>query len=218
MNWRQLIGLMCLTLVLPAGATGIPTFDLAAETQLKLQFDQLREQYQTLRRQLDSMTGSYGRGGSGLAEALGAAAVVPGSWQQVVAAQAAGAFGDKQARYETVLRTLPPDKFDDPNSAVAVTYKLSTDAVRSAMASGEALYGEVQTHLNNLAALGRQVDATANIKDAQDLQNRIATESGLMQSALAKLNAVHLHLQANFANQINQSTAVRQRYFGRVAQ
>lgn len=140
--------------------------------------------------------------------------MVPGSWQQVVGAQATGAFGDRQSHYESLLQTLPPSRFRDPSSTTAVTYRLSSDAVRGAMASGEALYQEVQTHLSNLALLGRQVDVTANLKDAQDLQNRIATENGLLQTALAKLNAVQLHLQANVANQVNQSTAARQRYFG----
>lgn len=199
----------------PAWAGGIPTFDVAAQAQLKLQLEQLREQYKALQGQLSAMTGSYGRGADGLTSALQAAALVPGSWQEVVAAQAAGAFGQRQARYETVLQTLPASRFAEPASRTATSYRLSTDTVRGAMAGGEALYEQAQTHLGNLAALGRQVDATSNVKDAQDLHNRIATENGLLQSALAKLGAMQLQLEANAANQFNQSTAARQQYFGR---
>ena len=64
----------------------------------------------------------------------------------------------------------------------------------------------------------KKVDSTANIKDAQDLQNRIASESGMLQSAMAKLNAMNVNLYANMLNQQNQATAATQKYFRRTQQ
>jgi type IV secretion system protein VirB5 len=81
------------------------------------------------------------------------------------------------------------------------------------MSGGDALYGQVQTHLNNLARLSQQVDSTSNVKDAQDLQNRIATENGMLQSAVGKFNAMNLNLQANALNQQTQATAENNRFF-----
>lgn len=56
---------LCLT-ALPARATGIPTIDVAAQMQLKLQLDQLRQQYQALQRQLDAVTAAMAAAAVGL--------------------------------------------------------------------------------------------------------------------------------------------------------
>lgn len=143
--------------------------------------------------------------------------MVPGSWQEVVAQQKSGAFGSKQSYYEKLINTLPQDLFANPQAQNATTYRMSTDSVRAALAGGDALYSEVQTHLLNLAQLSRQIDSTANVKDAQDLQNRIASENGLLTTAMAKLNAMNMNLQANAVNQQNQATAATQKYFRQLA-
>ncbi|EHP44163.1 VirB5 protein [Cupriavidus basilensis OR16] len=204
-----------LSAAVPASASGIPTFDGATVAALAAQFQQLQQQYETLKNQYAAVTGSYGRGASGMAESVAAASVVPGSWQDVVAKQASGAYGTKQGAYEKLIKTMPQELFQDPKSQSATTYKMSSDAVRAAMAGGDTLYAEVQTHLKNLSTLAQQVDTTANIKDAQDLQNRIATENGLMQSAIAKLNVMNMNLQANMVNQMNQATSANEQFFRR---
>lgn len=202
----------------PAFATGIPTFDAATVIQLQQQFQQLQAQYKTLKDQYAAVTGSYGRGAIGLNQSISSASVVPGSWQEVVAQQQSGAFGSKQSFYEKLINTMPQDLFANPQAQNATNYKMSTDSVRAAMAGGDSLYSEVQTHLNNLSVLSQQVDTTANIKDAQDLQNRISTENGMLSSAMAKLNAMNMNLQANLLNQQNQATAATQKYFRRTGQ
>lgn len=198
----------------PAFAGGIPTFDAATIVQLQQHLKQLQEQYATLKNQYAAITGSYGRGQIGLSDAVKSASVVPGSWQEVVELQKSGGFAAKQATYEKLINTLPQEMFANPQAQHTTTYKMSTDAVRAALAGGDALYSEVQTHLKNLTQMGQLVDSTANIKDAQDLQNRIATENGMLQSAIAKLNAMNMNLQANMVNQQNQATAATQKYFG----
>ncbi|WP_349630236.1 type IV secretion system protein [Acidovorax sp. CCYZU-2555] len=198
-----------------ASAGGIPTFDATQLMQMQQQFRQLQEQYKALKEQYAAITGSYGRGQMGLSDSLGAAAVVPGSWQEVVNKQRNGEFASKQASYEKLIDTLPPDLFTTSNAQSAATYKLSTDSVRAALSGGDVLYSQVQTHLSNLSRLSQVIDGTQNIKDAQDLQNRISAENGMMQSAIAKLNAVNINLQANMLNQQNQATAATQKYFRR---
>lgn len=196
-----------------AAAQGMPTFDVANLIQAKLRYEQLKQQYDTLQRHYAAVTGSYGRGQIGTLEAVKAASIVPGSWQEVVARQASGDFASKSNYYETLIKTMPSELFADPKAQAATNYKLSTDSVRAAMAGGDVLYGEVQAHLNNLARLNQQVDATTNIKDAQDLQNRIATENGMLQTALAKVATLNMNLQANLVNQQNQATATNQNYY-----
>lgn len=177
-------------------------------TEMKRQYDQMKQQY-------DAVTGSYGRGQIGLGDSISASSVVPGSWQEVVALQSKGTYGSKQSQYEQVIKTMPQELFHDPKGQSASTYKLSTDSVRAAMSGGDSLYGEVQTHLNNLTRMSQQVDSTSNIKDAQDLHNRIATENGMLQSAMAKLSVMNMNLQANMLNQQNQATAANEAYFRR---
>ncbi|SAL60043.1 type IV secretion system protein [Caballeronia humi] len=203
---------------MPAAATGIPTFDAATMSQLQQQFRQLQQQYETLKQQYAAVTGSYGRGQLGLNESIRATSVVPGSWQEVVAQQQNGAFGSRQSFYEKLINTMPQDLFANPQAQTATTYKMSTDSVRAAMAGGDSLYSEVQTHLINLTRMSEQVDTTTNVKDAQDLQNRISSENGMLQSAMAKLNAMNMNLQANMLNQQNQATAATQKYFRRTGE
>ena len=45
------------------------------------------------------------------------------------------------------------------------------------------------------------------------MQNRISSENGMLQSAMAKLNAMNMNLQANMLNQQNQATAATQKVF-----
>jgi type IV secretion system protein VirB5 len=61
--------------------------------------------------------------------------------------------------------------------------------------------------------MSQQVDTTTNVKDAQDLQNRISSENGMLSSAMAKLNAMNMNLQANLVNQQNQATAGNQKFY-----
>src|SRR3546814_13841902 len=70
---------------------------------------------------------------------------------------------------DLLIKTLPQELFANPQGQRAQGYQLSSDAVRAAMSGGDALYSEVQVHLNNLATLSRQVDMTTNAKDAAEI-------------------------------------------------
>ena len=94
---------------------------------------------------------------------------------------------------------------------------MSTDSVRSALAGGESLYDEAQTHLQNFQSLSQQVDTTQNVKDAADLQNRMSAELGMAQSAQTKLQAINANLTANQLNESNQATAEREKFFSNVS-
>lgn len=182
-------------------------------TRWKQQYEQMVTQIDQLKQQYAAIVGTYGRGRIGLQDAIDAVSVVPGSWQDVVSRQKKGGFAAWQDYYGALLDNLPDDAFANPQGRNARSYKLSADSVRGAMAAGDALYRAVQVNLQNLATLGRAVDSTANIKDAQDLQNRIATENGMLQTAVAKMTALNVNLQANLLNSETQARAGIQAYF-----
>ena len=210
-----------ITLTLGGAANaGVPTFDYANAAamaqellQLQEQFKVLKQQYETQTNIMNNMRGSYGRGSIGLNDSINSASVVPGSWQEVVSRQNSSAYGSKQSHYEELVNTLPQELFANPDSNRARGYQLSSNSVVAAMSAGEALYSEVQVHLNNLTTMSMQVDNTTNAKDAADLQNRIATENGMLTSAQSKLQALNMNLQANLANQENQATSQNEQFF-----
>jgi len=194
-----------------AFATGVPVFNAQEAIQLAQQLQAMGDQLKQLKQQYGAMTNSYGRGASGLTDALDASSIVPGSWQDVVAQQKSGIYGSRQSSYEQVINTIPTSTFQDQSTGA--NYKMSTDSVRSALAGGESLYDEAQTHLQNFQNLSQQVDSTANLKDAADLQNRMSAELGMAQSAQTKLQAINANLTANQLNDSNQAAAVRAKFF-----
>lgn len=203
-----------------ASASGVPTGDAGTWTALAQNLRQLQEEYEVLKQQyeaqtgiMNNMRGSYGRGAIGLNDSINSASVVPGSWQEVVSRQNSGAYGSKQSYYEDLVNTLPQELFANPDSNRARGYQLSSNSVVAAMSAGEALYSEVQVHLNNLTTLSLQVDNTTNSKDAADLQNRISAENGMLTSAQSKLQALNMNLQANLANEENQATSQNEQFY-----
>lgn len=194
-----------------AHATGVPVGDAGTWTALGQQLTQLRKEYDMLDQQYHSMTGSYGRGASGLSDAIDASSIVPGSWQEVVAEQKSGLYGSRQASYDKVIDAVPISTFQDQEAGA--NYKMSTDSVRAAMAGGESLFDEAQTHLQNFQTLSQQVDTTTNLKDAADLQNRMSAELGMAQAAQTKLQAMNTNLTANQLNAANREDAARAKFF-----
>lgn len=192
-------------------ATGVPVGDAGTWMALAQQGQQLKREYDTLNQQYHAITGSYGRGASGLNNAIDASSIVPGSWQDVVSQQRSGMYGSRQSDYEKVINTVPIDTFQD--KAAGSNYKMSTDSVRAAMAGGESLFDEAQTHLENFQNLSLQVDSTTNLKDAADLQNRMSAEAGMAQAALTKAQVLNTNLSANRLNAENQEAAARAKFF-----
>ncbi|QCP55121.1 hypothetical protein FAZ95_39010 [Trinickia violacea] len=201
-----------------AFAQGVPVGNATEQAQLQVsltqqlaQIGQLAQQIDQMKQQYSAITGSYARGAQGLTSAITSSSVVPGSWQAVVAQQQSGAYASLQAPYEKVMNSLSPSSFSDASQGA--TYQLNTDSTRAGLTMSEALYNEAQTHLNNFEQLAQQVDTTANVKDAADLQNRMTAELGMAQAAQTKLQALGARLQAAQLNSSNQADAVRARFF-----
>ena len=170
--------------------------------QLKAQLEQLRAQHQAI-------TGSYGVGGILQGEALAAQSVVPGSWQEVVKLQQGGTYKAKIDYYEGLMKAVDPALLDAGKSRGTGAYKLSYDNTRAAFAVTDATYDAVEVHRRNIEQLIRRIDATQNIKEAADLNNRLISENGMLQIAVARLSAVQGNLSASAENERLQSHATR---------
>ncbi|WP_321959245.1 type IV secretion system protein [Burkholderia cenocepacia] len=196
-----------------ARADGVPTFDLQTIMQLKQQYDTLMETLNKAKEQYQAVTGMYYRGKQIVDSAKEIADAIPGSWQDIVNLQKSGKLGKLTSNYESIIKTLPVDQFMDKTTAA--NYKMATDAVRNGLVISQSLYDEAQSHIDNFKRLANQVDATANIKDAADLQNAMSAELGMAQASQAKLAAMSAQLLANQMNDVNQSRADRERFFTR---
>jgi type IV secretion system protein VirB5 len=170
--------------------------------QMKAQVDQLRSQY-------EAITGSYGVGAILQNEALAAQSVVPGSWQDIVKLQQAGAYKTKMDYYEGLMKAVDPALLEMGKSRSTGAYKLSYDNTRAAFAVTDATYDAVDVHRRNIEQLIRRIDATRNIKEATDLNNRLISENGMLQIAIARLAAVQGNLSASAQNDRLQSHATR---------
>ncbi len=73
-----------------AFATGVPVVNVQEAIQLAQQLQAMGKQLDQLKQQYGAVTGSYGRGGQGLTDAIDASSIVPGSWQDVVSQQKSG--------------------------------------------------------------------------------------------------------------------------------
>ena len=171
-------------------------------TQLKAQLEQLRNQYQAI-------TGTYGVGGILQGEALAAQGIVPGSWQDIVKLQQAGLYKTKMDYYEGLMKAVDPALLEAEKSRSSGAYKLSYDNTRAAFAVTDATYDAIEVHRRNIEQLIRRIDSTQNIKEATDLNNRLISENGMLQIALARLSAVQGNLSASAQNDRLQSQATR---------
>lgn len=171
-------------------------------TQLKAQLEQLKTQYQAI-------TGSYGVGSVLQSEALAAESIVPGSWQDIVKLQQSGAYKTKMDYYEGLMKAVDPALLDSERSRSTGAYKLSYDNTRAAFAVTNATYDAVEVHRRNIEQLIQRIDATRNIKEAADLNNRLISENSMLQIAIARLAAVQGNLSASAQNDRLQSQATR---------
>jgi type IV secretion system protein VirB5 len=199
-----------------AWADGVPTVNIIEQGQLEQSLTALGQQLSELKQQYAAVVGSYGRGAEGLAGAINSSAVVPGSWQDVVAQQKSGTYANLQSTYGQVMNALSPGSF--ANSNQGANYKLNTDVTLAGLSVSEALYNESQTHLANFQMLAQQVDTTQNVKDAADLQNRMTAELGMAQASQTKLQALTARLAASQLNGSTQADAVRANFFGQTQQ
>lgn len=195
----------------------IPVTDGASITQsitnTLQQIEQLHAQIEQMKQQYEAVTGSYGRGVQGLEEAISAVKNIPGSWQDIVSRQASGEFGRLAQKYEETLKPLSQDDFPETSQRVGGAYQMSSDAVIASFAGAEVLHEEIQTHLSNLESLARQIDTTTNIKDAQDLQNRITAEQALVQTAMGNMGTIQMNLQGTLLNQQLQAEAETKEFY-----
>ncbi|MBF6570154.1 MAG: hypothetical protein IVW54_14890 [Candidatus Binataceae bacterium] len=171
-------------------------------SELRAQLDQLKSQYQ-------AVTGSYGAGDLLRQSSLDAEAIVPGSWEDVVRLQQAGAYGSKMDRYEGLMKAVDPALLENDEGRAADAYKLSYDDTRAAFAVADASYDAIETHRRNIEQLMGRIDATRNIKEATDLNSRLVSENALLQIEIARLSVVQSNLSASAQNDRIQGEATR---------
>ncbi len=204
-----------------------PVIDISAIGKLVQQIQEMKKQYDMMKKQYDELiatknavTGSYGVSlleNGPLAEA--GRREVPATWQEVVSLQQSGAipgfYSQRTDYFQKLFPTVDTKLFSqDLNNRNLLGYKLSTDNTRATFAATEAIYNKIQDRLKTLEVLTHAIDQTANVKNATDLNSRIAAENGFLSIELARLNSLQLSLQTTMQNNQNQATANHAEFFG----
>lgn len=190
-------------------------------SEMKRQYDLLRQQYDELVATKNAITGSYGMSllENGILQEKGRR-TLPATWQEVVNLQKTGVipgiYAEKSSQFEKLLPTIDSKLFSKNSSnRNATSYKLSTDNTRAAFASTEAVYNQIQNRLKTIESLTKQIDQTDNVKAATDLNSRISAENGFLSIEMARLQSLQLSLQTTLQNNQNQATANHAEFFGK---
>lgn len=203
----------------PAHAGGIPTIDLtnfiqntitALETidqtinqvkQVKNQVDSLKNLDEQLKQQLEqykNMSGTYG-----VSQLLNTSVdkefrrFVPQSWNDAASlVDAVGLAGHQleaqkaaQDALEEGRRYQAQDVFKDVNSEPAKQYEKKTKKLASAAGVGQAYFNRTEERLEYIENLTAEIDNATDMKQAVDLQNRIAAENAVLLNEVIRLNS-----------------------------
>ena len=202
-----------------------PVVDVSAIARLKLQLDQMKQQFDVMKKQYaeiqatkNAVTGSYGV--SNIANSLKDKATrraLPSTWQEVVSLQKSGFYGQRQDYFSKLLPSIDVKLLSpDPKNRNVVSYQVSTSNTQAAFAATESIYNSIQNRLQTIEALTQEIDKTDNIKNSMDLNSRIAAENGFLNLDMARLASIQLSLQASLQNNQNQATANHAEFFGGV--
>ena len=176
--------------------------DVALLSNAVRQLSTLKDQYKTMKNQLDHMkaikdasTGHYGYGdlSNGLSELQ--------SWQSP-ASQWEDALrnlsgGDTQ-RYQSLVQAYEqnhPQLADtrtqnDMPADTHAQYKEDKAVNRAVQVQTTAAYNEINKHLAQLQSLSKSIEKTANTKGAIDLNSRLITELGFIQLMQVRLQTL----------------------------
>lgn len=153
-------------------AGGIPTFDGASLAQAILQVIHMKEQIDNqikqitqMKKQLEAVTGSRDIG-----KTVGIVAdQLPTEWQSIYNSTGNTDYkkqiNGKEYSPETALKQLVQD------------HNMSIQA-----------FNDTKTRLTNIQKMIQKIDSTKDLKESQDLQNRIAAESAIIQNNQTKLD------------------------------
>lgn len=204
-----------------------PVIDVSAIAKLVQQIEEMKKQYDMLKQQYDEMvatknavTGSYG---VSLLENspldMQGRRELPGTWQEITSLQSSGVlpgvFTKSQEAFKNMLPNVDVKLFSqDPKNRNSASYKLSTDNTRAAFSATDAIYNKIQDRLKTIETLTQEIDKTANVKNATDLNSRIAAENGFLNIDMARLSSLQLSLQTAMQNNQNQATANHAEFFG----
>ncbi|NPE55592.1 P-type DNA transfer protein VirB5 [Dickeya dadantii] len=174
-----------------AGATGIPVFDGAAVANMLATIQQLKNQLTEMERLRSQMEGMRNMGS--LLNKPELRNYLPSSWQGVYDSVKSGGYKGIDGAYgslnaaESVLGT--------PAEMQALKQR-RWDNVIANKAMGQAAYTAAMQRLDNIEALGRQINATTDQKSILELNGRITQEQALIQNENARLQLMSMLQQA----------------------
>ncbi len=156
-----------------SGFAGVPVYDAASVantlkqiTHMKEQIDNQIQQIAELKNQVSALTGSKDIGKIFSDTAL---EQLPDEWKSIYDSMG-------KTDYKKVIQ----GKTYTPETAMKQLVNNYESSIKS--------FNDTKLRLNNLQKMIQKIDSTTDIKAAQDLQNRIAAESAIIQNNQTKLD------------------------------
>lgn len=212
-----------------AGASGIPVFDGAAQTQsiIELQ-NQLRQigheiqmiegqarayatqiqEYAQLINQTAALTRARNLGqlANGIRQHSGRRYLPDGIDQFVdLGASTAGTVGDVAQRYKQLQNAYQPltaQQFDpaNPTGGLAQAMQRLTGTTYGTLSATEAVYGSISGRMEDVEAMLEHLNSSPDLKETSDLGVRVAAEQALTETERLRLQALALQLAATEQN------------------
>lgn len=201
-----------------ATAGGIPVFDgvnnalqeqswLQQAKDMVTQITTLKNQYDQMKQQYQSLTGS--RGMSGLlnnSTFQQARRMLPPDAQQLLGLVNGGNYGNLGNTINSIKQatsTLNSSDFTNPSGANGWNADLNRVATNKALS--QQVYDDANQRLNNLESMLEEISSTEDPKAIAELQARIQVEQGLVQNDQARINALQMLVAAE--QQVSQMKA-----------
>lgn len=201
--------IVVLTIVPMSVFASLPVIDFASIAKLEQEMSVLKETYQNQQGQLNSMTGNYGDGNLMNSDSdTKARQWSPNSWDEALRSESGG----NDARYQQLLseyneshHTVPEQTMENVSSnEQANDYIQTSNENRAASVNSQHVFSDINTKIQEVYALSKQIEMSKNEKSAVDLNNRLVSELAYIQLQMLKMQAVtNLQISQTQANRLS---------------
>lgn len=171
----------------PVNASGIPTFDGANIFQMLQQMNQLIDQYEAIREQVDAI-----KGGRNMAGAVGTDDYnnIPTNWEETLAQMNGGSLSGQTKEILETMNGIDLEAYQRLDDAYQDQFNKSAGRSASYQAAQGESYDSAAARFAKLEELINKIDETEDLKAAVDLNSRITAEMVMLENERQKLESL----------------------------
>src|SRR5699024_1905163 len=190
--------ILSMSLSAPVAYGQIPTTDVASITaqalQMLQQMNQLIDQYESLREQIDNQTKQIEaiKGGRNMSGAVGIDDYnnIPTNWEETLNQMNGGQLSSQANDILVTMNKIDMDAYQDLDDAYSEHFGKSASQAGSYQALQGKAYNDTAERFAKLQDLMEKIDDTNDIKASVDLNSRINAEMAMLLNEQMKLHAL----------------------------